>query len=103
MKVPSWLPGSSAGSQIRNLFTYAIAILALVLAMEATIAHFFQPLFTANWLGPTLAFLSALFFVIVVVWVIFIVSSDLGLNPIRLARDGLVSICFTVLAFAVWY
>ncbi|MDJ0826241.1 MAG: ion channel [Rhodobacter sp.] len=103
MALPRWIPGSSPGSQLRNLFTYWILFLVSVLIAEAIFAFYARPLLSAAWMGPVLGIFAVVYFGVVVIGAIFIVSHQLGINPLRLARDSVVSIVFTIMAFSVWY
>lgn len=97
------IPGSSSGSKWRNLFSYgAIALIAL-LTLEAIFAQFGVPVLTDAIVGPTLIFLVVLYFIVVVVGVIFLTSHQFRPAPLRLVRDTLISIGFTILAFSVFY
>ncbi|SFR18089.1 potassium channel family protein [Poseidonocella sedimentorum] len=97
------VPGTKPGSKWRNLFSYfAILLIALLLA-EAIAAQYGAPLLTERVAGPALIVLVVVYFLVVVVGVIYLTSRHFRPSPARLARDTLISIALTILAFAVFY
>lgn len=96
-------PGSTQGSRIRNLFSYWALFCIGVLSCEAIFEPLTGPFIKASWAGPFFSIAAVTYFIIVVVGVIFVVSKKAGIDSLRLARDGMISIVLTILAFSIWY
>lgn len=98
-----WIPGSSTQSKWRNLFSYAMFMLSLVLLAEWSLAVFRFPLLQRQEQGFVLVAISVIYFAVVIVGVLFLVATRHGVAPIRLARDGVISMFLNLMAFSVLY
>ena len=99
----SRIPGSKPGSKWRNLFTYVASALTLGLVVEAVFAQAGRPILTDMIAGFALIVFVAVYFLVVVIGVIFLTSRKFRPDPLRLARDTLVSVALTIMAFSVFY
>ena len=97
------VPGSTRGSRIRNLFSYFVIFLCAVLIVEVSAASFGFQAFDGWLFAWVFIAISVVYFGTVVVLVIYFTSRDFRLSPRRLARDTILSIAFTILAFAVFH
>lgn len=97
------IPGTRHGSKWRNIFSYGAVLITLLLAIEAIIASFGKPVLDNPVAGPALIIIVVVYFLVVVIGVIFLTSEHFRPAPVRLARDTLISIALTIMAFAVFY
>lgn len=97
------VPGSTRDSKWRNLFTYFAIVLSCLLLAELVGAAFGSAAIAQTAQGVTVVLLSLVYFAVVIVGVLFLVSTKHGVSPMRLARDGSVSLMFNVLAFSSFY
>lgn len=97
------VPGTRPGSKWRNLFSYAAAVVIALLILEAIAAQYGFPALTEAQAGWALIVFGVVYFLVVVIGVIFLTSQRFRPAPIRLARDTVISILLTILAFSVFY
>lgn len=83
--------------------SYVVWFLFFLLVIEAFFAHFGRPWLSTLFVSTVLVGISILFFLVVCIGVIFLSTHDFRPDPARLARDSVLSIGFTILAFAVFF
>lgn len=101
-RITSLLPGSSPGSKQRRFFSIVVALLCLLMTVDAVLQqHLNFRLFDSPAVAYFLAGLSVFYFCTVIIGVIFLTSADFSPAPVRLMFDTFLSITFTIFCFGL--
>ncbi|MGF1445868.1 MAG: ion channel [Pikeienuella sp.] len=100
-----WLriPGSTRGSKRRNLLSYYILFVALLLMFDTYAAYFDYRIFPGVITAFALCAISFVYFYETTIAVVLLMSRNFEIAPVRLLRDIGISALYTILAFAVLY
>lgn len=93
--------GSTRGSRRRNLYSVLATVLVLICLADLVVAD--AGVASIGFAAYFLAAMSVWFFGHVCVAVMFMASVRIAINPVRLARNTLISIVFMTLSFALIY
>ena len=98
-----WAPGSEPGSQQRNVLSYLFALLTCLLLIELFAGFADQLIGLATLTLVIFPVLALIYFYLVTLGVIRLISPDFNIAPVRLARDVFISTAYTVTSFALLF
>ncbi len=87
----------------RRYFSYWVTAMVGVLVFEASMLPILGPLFDNVFQGYFFVAVALFFFAVVVGGAIYLTTKGQQLDPVRLVRDGMLSIAMNILAFAVLF
>ena len=96
-------PGRTAGSKNRNLFSFYILSLCVLIALDTWAGHFDLRLLPGTITSVALVTLSFVYFYQTTIGVVILVSQQFEIAPIRLLRDISISVAYVILSFALLY
>jgi hypothetical protein len=95
---------STYGSNLRKYWSLASIVVVLAFSFEAFVVVLGkEDILISNLIAVIVVIWSVLFFSLVVVTIPFLASERFKPDPIRLFVDGIISICLSILSFALAY
>jgi len=94
------VPGSTIGSKARNLTSYYVLMLLALISVFIVVEPNNQYSLISAFVVSIFAFV---YFYLVVISVILLISENFSINPVRLIRDIIISMSYTVISFAYLY
>ena len=104
IKLPKWFPGSTQGSKLRHLLSYLVVLLCCLIAFDLSFGIFSKlGLDGFERIPWFFLFLAPVYFYMITIGVIRLVSCDFAINAVRLIRDIAVSALFSIFSLAYFF